>query len=78
MVELEDKVLMILKENPDKGYTVLEILSVINEVKIPPEAYTKYYREIWDIKGVLNSLENKGLVVRSEDSSGETCFKMKK
>jgi len=61
-MDLESQVLNLLKKNPDKDFTIIEIITNVYGIKPSRNFHIEHYSKIWDVIGVSNSFFKKGKV----------------
>ena len=79
MNDLETKVSNLLEKNPDKDFTVAEIVFAVYQLKPSKNFHLEHYAEIWNVIGALNSLFAKGKVdMRLSGSRHALIYTLKK
>ncbi len=68
-MDLESQVLEFLEKNPDKDFTIVEIVSGVYRIRASKNFHIEHSSKIWDVIGALNSLYKKGKVDMKLSSS---------
>lgn len=78
-MDLENQVFDLLQKNPDKDFTIIEIVMKIHGFKSSPNFHIDHYSEIWNVIGALNSLFKKGKIdMRLSSSRYAILYQIKK
>jgi len=78
MNELETRVSNLLEANPDKDFTIVEIVFEVYQLKPSINFHLEHYDKIWNVIGALNSLFAKGKVDWLSGSRHALLCKLKK